>query len=94
MFRPGHRIGVLISGANAEWFVHVPTNTTVTVNAATIGLPFLRYDRTSFLAGSPTPRLREWLKSDYAPVTKATVAKAARTFVLPAALARPSGRRA
>ena len=27
----GHRIGVLITGSNAEWFTHVPTQQTVTV---------------------------------------------------------------
>jgi predicted acyl esterase len=59
-FEPGHRVGVLVSGANAEAFAHVPTQTTVTVVGGTIGLPFVRYERPSDLAGDPAPRLQSW----------------------------------
>ena len=59
--RAGHRIGVLISGANSDEYRHIATRTTVTVNKATIRLPFLRYDRRSFLKGKATPRLKEYL---------------------------------
>ncbi|HVE73673.1 MAG TPA: CocE/NonD family hydrolase [Mycobacteriales bacterium] len=41
VFAPGHRVGVLVSGANAEAYVHVPTRTTVTVNGGSVSLPWL-----------------------------------------------------
>jgi hypothetical protein len=82
----GHRIGVLISGANAEWWIHVPTNTDVAVTSAAIGLPFLRIDRSPSLPGAPTPRLEEWLRHHFAPVTKATITGNTRPFVLPSKL--------
>jgi hypothetical protein len=53
VFQPGHRIGVLLSGANSEWWVHVPTNTDVTVDSARIGLPFLANDRTAISERCP-----------------------------------------
>ena len=41
VFEKGHRVGVLVSGANAEAYVHVPTNTTVEVQGGTVSLPWL-----------------------------------------------------
>src|SRR3954466_15590112 len=38
----GHRVGVLITDANAEWWQHVPTGGTVTVRDARIELPYLQ----------------------------------------------------
>jgi uncharacterized protein len=55
----GHRIGVNVSSANSDWWVHVPTNSTVTVAEAAIALPFLTYERTEFLDGGSTPRLEQ-----------------------------------
>ncbi|MGH2755526.1 MAG: CocE/NonD family hydrolase, partial [Actinomycetota bacterium] len=57
----GHRVGVLISSANTDEFQYAATRTDVTVDKATIKLPFLRYDRTRFLPGSSTPRLKDYL---------------------------------
>ena len=54
----GHRIGVVLSGANSEWWVHIPTMTDVEVTSASMTLPFLRYARSSFLEGKAGPRLR------------------------------------
>ena len=56
----GHRIGVLVSGANAEAWVHRPTGTPVEVNGGTIRLPFLTYTREANLPGTPAPRLEEF----------------------------------
>jgi hypothetical protein len=33
---------VLVTGANAEWWTHVPTGATVGVSGAHIDLPFLQ----------------------------------------------------
>jgi predicted acyl esterase len=57
----GHRVGVLLSGADASWWVHVPTTTDVVVDSATIRLPFLTQDRDEFLPGGSTPRLEDHL---------------------------------
>ena len=54
---PGHRLGVLVNGANAEAWIHAPTNTTVPVRGGSVTLPFLRTKRTSDQPGEPTPRL-------------------------------------
>ena len=57
----GHRLGVLLTGADADWWVHLPTGTTVEVDEASIRLPFLSRDRRSFLRGESTPRLEQHL---------------------------------
>jgi len=83
----GHRIGVLVSGSNSEWWVHVPTNQDVTVLSSKIALPFLKYERTKFLDGSMTPRLDHWLHGDgVTTVPAGTVSANQTTFVLPARL--------
>ncbi|MGH2690922.1 MAG: CocE/NonD family hydrolase [Actinomycetota bacterium] len=73
LLEAGHRIGVLVSGANTEAYVHVPTNTNVTVTSGKVELPFLRYIRTSDLQGEPAPRLETWRTSAPFPVPAATI---------------------
>jgi uncharacterized protein len=58
VFAQGHRIGVLVSGSNNEWWVHQPTGTPVTVLEAFAELPILKNERTEFLVGEVTGRLR------------------------------------
>jgi uncharacterized protein len=86
LLRPGHRLGILVSGANAEFWTHIPTLQTVTVRSAEIGLPFLTFDRTRFLEGGSTPRLESHLASAFVPVSAATIAAGQRPFTLPPAL--------
>jgi predicted acyl esterase len=86
VFEKGHRVGVLISSANSDWWVHVPTNTDVLVNAAQIGLPFLRYDRRSFLPGGSTPRLEQHLESEVLSLSKQQVKDRTKPFDLPGPL--------
>ena len=59
VFPKGHRIGVLVSGSNSEWWVHQPTGSPVAVLEAFAELPILRGERTEFLEGQATPRLRD-----------------------------------
>lgn len=80
--RKGHRIGVLLSGANAEWWVHVPTGMNVTVSAASVGLPFLTHRRTRFVDGRATPRLEQHLGTGFL-VPADTIHEGSRTFRLP-----------
>jgi len=88
----GHRIGVLISSANTEQFRHVRTGAPVTVRSATIGLPFLRFDRTRFLEGGSTARLKEFLSSSSAEVSGAFIEGTEAKFALPPRLARRTAR--
>lgn len=73
IFEPGHRIGVLVSGANQEAFTHVPTRTTVTVDGGSVSLPFLGFDRVSDLQGEPAPRLEAYLARASFNVAAATI---------------------
>jgi predicted acyl esterase len=41
----GHRLGVMVTGANQGWWVHQPTGQTVTVKSAQVALPFLTCTR-------------------------------------------------
>ena len=59
VFAEGHRIGVLVSGSNAEWWVHQPTGSAVVVLEAFAELPLLRDARSEFLEGYETGRLRD-----------------------------------
>ncbi len=79
----GHRIGVLISSSNSEWWVHVPTQQTVTVTSARIGLPFLTLPRTSDLTGTPSVKLIDYLATAGFQVPAATLASATAPFALP-----------
>jgi predicted acyl esterase len=84
----GHRFGVLLSSANAEWWDHVPTNSTVTVESATISLPFLSHRRDTFLDGLPTTRLDSYLSSAPFPVAADVIEGATAQFDLPGPLTR------
>ena len=63
----GHRIGVLVTGSNAEWWMHSPTFSDVNVKGGSVTIPFLSCKRRSNLAGSRAIRLDKWL--DAAPFT-------------------------
>lgn len=80
--RRGHRLGVLLTGADSDWWVHVPTATPVTVTEAQVSLPFLTQGRRRFLDGSSTPRLEEHL-TETATVDPTVVAEAEREFAVP-----------
>jgi hypothetical protein len=82
LVKKGHRIGVLLSGANAEWWLHVPTGTRVAVRSARVVLPFLTHRRTQFSGGRPTPKLEEHLSSGFL-VADETMKSRSRRFNLP-----------
>jgi predicted acyl esterase len=56
----GHRLGVLVTGANAEWWTHTPTLGTVTVRSASISLPFLGCRRMLTIQGDPSIKLESY----------------------------------
>jgi hypothetical protein len=81
----GHRLGVLLTGANSEWWLHTPTGQQVTVKSAQISLPFLGCKRTSFIQGDPSVKLESYLKNAPFPVDDATIkAGTSSSFGLPA----------
>ena len=82
----GHRIGVLISSANSEWWVHVPTGAPVTVDSASISLPLLTHERTAFLDGGRTIRLDEYAMDAPFQVAEDVIAAAETRFDLPGPL--------
>jgi hypothetical protein len=60
----GHRVGVMLSGANQGWFVHVPTGQDVTVKSASISLPFIQCRRTQDLEGTSALYLEDYLRTE------------------------------
>lgn len=83
LLRRGHRIGVLVSGANADWWAHLPTMSPVTVHSGRVGLPFLRSRRDTFLDGGPSPRLEDHVRRGFVEVSRPTMEARSRTFRLP-----------
>ena len=69
----GHRLGVLLTGANSEWWLHTPTGQQVTVKSAQISLPFLGCKRTSFIQGDPSVKLESYLKNAPFQIDDATI---------------------
>jgi predicted acyl esterase len=69
----GHRIGVLLTSSNAEWWQHVPTLQPVTVTSASITLPFLRCQRTKTIQGGPSIKLDSYLADSPFAVPPATI---------------------
>ena len=82
----GHRIGVLVSGANSDWWVHVPTNASVAVESGTIRLPFLDRERVQYLDGGAPPRLRGFWEDAPFTVAPETIAASLAGFDLPGKL--------
>jgi predicted acyl esterase len=81
----GHRLGVLVTGANAEWWAHLPTLGTVDVRSASIELPFLRCRRTATIQGAPSVKLEDYRASAPFEVPAATIEQATDpAFTVPA----------
>ena len=81
----GHRIGVLVTSADDEWWTPTQTLQSVTLNGGTVTLPFLRYARTVKLSGYKRPqRLDDWLKAAPFALDAATITgSTSSSFVLP-----------
>jgi predicted acyl esterase len=63
VFPAGHRIGVLVTGAQADWWVQPPTGDQVTVKSASLSLPYLGCRRTDTIQGDPSVRLEDYMKN-------------------------------
>src|SRR4051794_8892461 len=81
----GHRIGVLLTGANAEWWAHTPTGQQVDVRSASLRLPFLGCRRSGALDGAPSVKLESYLKDAPFSIDAETIrSQTAGGFALPA----------
>jgi hypothetical protein len=69
----GHRFGVLISSSHAEWWQHVPTPQNVTVNSASMTMPYLGCRRDETIQGGPSLRLDQYLADAPIDVTDAQI---------------------
>jgi uncharacterized protein len=87
----GHRLGVALSGANSEWWMHIPTHPDVQVESASVALPFLRFARTRHLDGKAGPRLMDFYQGSFS-VSAATIDEASTSFALPHRLEASAGR--
>lgn len=84
---PGHRIGVLISDADTSFFTHAATRSTVTVRSAKISIPFLKYERTSFIPSEETnPRMETYLGQGGSILSEGKIASSQKAFGLPGPL--------
>ncbi|HEY2637806.1 MAG TPA: CocE/NonD family hydrolase C-terminal non-catalytic domain-containing protein, partial [Solirubrobacteraceae bacterium] len=84
----GHRLGVLVTTANDEWWTPTPSLSTVTLTGGTITLPFLRHVRTATIPGKVPARLAAWKSAAPFTVDAATIAASTSpTFSRPPAQA-------
>ena len=88
VFKKGHRIGIRVSEANSDWWIHVPTATDVTIEKPEIAIPFLHYRRTKFLKSGRTPTLQSWKNSETIGLDGSLIKDADRKFNLPGKLER------
>jgi uncharacterized protein len=88
----GHRIGVLVSGSNAEAWIHVPTHASVTVAGGSVRIPFLRYDRAGdpVLPGLPAARLATYKEAAPFELPPPALEAVEGALVPPALQARPA----
>jgi predicted acyl esterase len=81
----GHRIGVLLTGANTDWWAHAPTGQQVEVKSAQLTLPFLGCRRSNFIEGNPSVKLESYIESAGFEVDAATIEESTSDkFALPA----------
>jgi len=80
--KAGHRIGVRVTDANTDWWLHVPTKQTVTVSGGSITLPFLAAPHSDTIAGDPGTQLASYL-AESVTVPAATVQNSQAEFATP-----------
>jgi predicted acyl esterase len=83
----GHRVGVLLTSSNSEWWLHRPTLQPVTVGSASISLPWRSCEGGAAIEGGPSIKLDDYKASAPFTVDAATIAAATDpAFALPGAL--------
>jgi hypothetical protein len=79
----GHRIGIKVTDANSDWWVHVPTQQDVTVYGGQITLPFLGTKRTKTIQGDPGTQLQSYLSETVAVPSETIESSESDSFTLP-----------
>jgi predicted acyl esterase len=83
----GHRVGVLLTSSNSEWWLHRPTLQPVTVGSASISLPWRSCAGGAAIEGGPSIKLDDYKASAPFAVPAATIAGATDpSFALPGVL--------
>jgi pimeloyl-ACP methyl ester carboxylesterase len=57
----GHRIGLRVTDANEDWWIHMPLFDTVTVVGGNVTLPYLTRERTDTIQGQPGTQLEDYM---------------------------------
>ena len=84
-FEPGHRIGVLITDSNEEWFAHEPSEAEVEIVSAGVDLPFLPAPRPANISGKRSLKLRDYLREVPFQVPAETIGERQGAIALPGA---------
>jgi uncharacterized protein len=79
----GHRIAVRVTDANTDWWVHVPTLQTITVEGGTVTLPFLTRRRTTTIQGDPGTQLEDYLAETVTVPAETIASSESEDFALP-----------
>ena len=83
----GHRLGVLVTSSNAEWWAHVPTGQPITVTSASITLGYASCARPRTIQGRSSIFLDDYKTVSPFPVDPTTIKQGTRaSFPVPARL--------
>jgi uncharacterized protein len=84
VFPADHRLGVLVTGGQADWWSQPPTGQSINVRSASLTLPFLGCRRTATIEGGPSIRLDDYKKNAPIDVDAQTIQESTVTgFPLP-----------
>jgi pimeloyl-ACP methyl ester carboxylesterase len=81
----GHRIGVRVTDANGDWWIHQPSLQTVRVVRGSLTLPFLAGKRTTRIAGDPGVQLAGYLGETITVPAETLMSAERKGFTLPPA---------
>jgi predicted acyl esterase len=79
----GHRIGIKVTDANSDWWIHAPTLQDVSVRGGQVTLPFLRRARTRTIQGDPGTQLQGYLSETVTVPPETIESSESDSFVLP-----------
>jgi len=79
----GHRIGVRVTDANEDWWIHTPTFGDIQVVGGSVTLPFLAQRRTETIQGDPGTQLAGYLEETITVPPETMRESVSRDFALP-----------
>lgn len=82
-FGAGHRIGVLLTDANDEWWDHGSTDEEVSLSGGAIELPFLPAPRSANLEGEASAKLKDYRESAPFELSQSTIDSSTTSFSAP-----------